>query len=793
MRTKHFLYSVAVAATLAACTQDGLEVVDNKAQDLSIRPELGKIELVENLDVNTRFATGPGSDAQPEFAEGDKLGACIMDIPNYPTTPYDVTDPASNYTIEEFYSSNNAFSLKGGVWTVDQPMVEGNYMFYAPYSPKMQLRTPFEVLVPATQDASTKKSALDKFYESGSVVRVGYQFLAAQGGVAQKPKVTMNDVFAYPMITINNKFNGYLHSKDNKLVAYNGEMKVDSIRLVVVGANNIAKQDVVIGGLLENNKVATAMKADGAWDKSPMENYTANLLKTNKLNDGSSKDRTGGFITTLLANKRAIAQNASEVFYAVMPAISTNTTDNKLQANIYVTIGEKQYVISSATLATPSTGAAVSAIAPGTQFESSVGTIKLIKGQKFPQEELNFEEGKLTAKPSAGTILTIELSGGKAAGKVQIANEITPDAVTLIDNNTQFINFFKEQLNGSALVEEGSTINGVKFAFSTNTTAKINSELIEALFTYNNKGTLKIDKALILDNDVKVKTIGTASGDYTPVTFVTDNKNEYTIQLKTATGGSYDNSVTGVLKSVVATKTLSIHVSATGTLTVGADLTAGNIRNDGTVTVSETISLTPTSFVNYGELNVAGTVANTVTNNGAINITEAAASVTVNAGKGSISLPKANAAASVTVSGGTQEGIYVLVAANDFTKAVIEAADKIAWINAVELNGSAAYSADILAAMKDIKTVYATGASFPAATVNMINKTLVLTGTVAKTISGNGLATSIVQNITILNAGSSDVTLSNIAVSGIYANEDKVTGKILADGTTATWNGAIAK
>ena len=146
----------------------------------------------------------------------------------------------------------------------------------------------------------------------------------------------------------------------------------------------------------------------------------------------------------------------------------------------------------------------------------------------------------------------------------------------------------------------------------------------------------------------------------------------------------------------------------------------------------------------------------------------------------------ADAAASVTVSGGTQEGIYVVTT---FDKTNIENGDKIAWINAVEINGNATFDSEVLAAMKEIKTVYATSASFKAGTFDMFGKTLVLTGAL-KTISGAGIQATTVNNITIINAEANDVTLNGIAASGIYSNATGVSAKIKADGLNATWNGA---
>lgn len=754
MKTKHIFYSAVFAAALASCSQDAFEVAGNNAvQDLSIRPELGVVELIENAEVATRFATGTG--AQPVFADGDKLGACIMDTPKYPGTAYDETNPAANYDIVEFYSSNNAFTLNEGVWKVDQPMVEGNYLFYAPYNQKMQLRTPFSVAVPAEQDASTEKKALDDFYASGSVVRVGYNFLAAEGGVAQKPKVTMNDVFAYPMITIKNSFDGFLRdaTTSNNLTEYKGDIQIDKIELKIVTTAGAGVQTIV-GGQLSNANVAAKMAANGDWAVSPMATYTTDLLAVT----GQVKREV---ITTLNTN-RTVKAGESEVFYAVMPAVQVDFSAQKLQADIYVTIDEKQYVISTGTLGSNK----IASTTKGLQFASLVEKITLIKGQKYPQEELNFENGQLTAKKSAGTILTLELVGGKEDGTVQVAQELeaTGPEEGKINNNEEFIALFQEELNGTDLVE--GTTEG--FVFADNTTAEINSELIDALFTYNNKGTILIKRGLPISADVKV-TLGNEVNNVLDVTFESANGNKYVVKLSTADGYEKDGDI---LKSKDADgKTISVCVPAEKTWTVSAAVEAGNICNYGTIEAGEAIT------------------ADALVNNGTITIEATAANIAVTGGTGVISMDEANAAATVVVTGGTQEGIYVL-SASAFDKTAVAAAEAIEWVNSIQKDAEVAFSAEVVEAMENIKTVHATSATFAAGEFDMTGKTVALTGA-SMVIKGAGKNLTTVENLTIVNGDATNgVELQTITATGTYTTAG--TGKITT-AATATWNGAAAE
>ena len=130
---KSLFYSVAIAAAMASCTQEVIDVPSNNVQDLSLRPTLGEVVLGD-LDVNSRFATGGG--ALAVFEEGDKLGAAIMDKPLYAgMSDYNTVDAKQNYEIVNYYSSNAAFTRTNGAWLLsdDQPLVEGHYLFYAPY------------------------------------------------------------------------------------------------------------------------------------------------------------------------------------------------------------------------------------------------------------------------------------------------------------------------------------------------------------------------------------------------------------------------------------------------------------------------------------------------------------------------------------------------------------------------------------------------------------------------------------------------------------------------------------
>lgn len=792
---KVLFYSLAIAAAITSCTQEAIEAPVNNVQDLSVRPTLGEVVLTEDADLMSRFATGSG--AQAKFEENDKLGAAIMDKPLYTDlADYEAKVKAEEdlYEIVNYYSSNSAFTYDGSAWYLneDQPLVEGNYLFYAPYNAAMQLRTPFVVAVPEKQDASAEKAALDEYYASGAVVKVGYQFLAADNGKAQKPKVSMQDVMAYPKFTFKNNFNGYISKldKDGKQTstvdAYTGKLVVDSIKFV-----NATGKALTIGGALDNEKVAEVLTKE--WSVSPMENYTAQLI-----GDAETVD-ADDVITTLKVGGKELAKGAATSLYAVMPAYQFKA--NELEVKVYVTIDGKPYVLQNVQVTytkSSETGhsVAISKRNGNLSYTSSVETVTLIKGQRYPQEELNFEDGKLSTKSSAGNILTLDVKGGiaksnnvKKVGDTQVTDVVIAQEIAvevekeeqvtdLIDNNTEFIAFFKDQLNGSALSENTTDkIEGTKFAFGKNHTVAINSELIDALFTYNNKGTITINSALPIADDVTVELDGTYA-----VKFTSANENTYVITL-----GTNYSTADGILKSVIKSNEFaSVYVTKDGAWAPANGTIVGNINNYGTVTVAADVTLEAESFANNSKatIEVSGNIVNAVTNNGKITIGASTAVLSVNAGTGSIEMAEANASDNIYVTAAEHTGIFV---ATELTKAKVKAAEAYSWVNELDVTAvsEVEFTEEVLAEIKDITAVHVNNVKFDMGTFDMGGLTLCMDASAAMTITGKTKTQTTVNNVVINNETKNVVTLINIAANGTYTG----TAKKLAT-NAATWNGA---
>ena len=804
---KVLFYSVAFAAALASCTQEEVFVdvtAGNDAQDLSIRPTLGEVVLTEDAGAVTRFAAGSG--AQAKFEENDQLGALIADKPLYTNAAnYEEMLEAAEgkaadlYAMVNYYSSNSAFTYDGSAWWLnkDMPLVEGNYVFYAPYNKEMQLRSAMTVMVPETQDASEEKSALNQYYnvENKNVVKVGHQFLAYNNGKAQKPQVTMHDIMAYPVFTIENNFKGFLKPVDNNVLKeFNGgDIKITKIEII-----NGTDADMVIGGQLSNANIATTVH--GQWAETPFENFTVSVL-----GDEKATVAADGVITTLEVN-RVIAQGASAQIYAVLPAVRVK--NEELKAKVYAEINGKPYLLATnASYTGQEIGgngsnkndykeSTFNSCVVGNSYSTATGTLTLLKGQRYPQEEMNFDGKSLSAKKIAGNALTLKLTNDNLVKKVetttgkqifveQPVEVVTPDqpetpvVTDYIDNNAEFIAYFKELENGTALIEDpelegfkASTSTTPQFRFSEDNTVVINSELIDALSLYNNKGTLTLVSALPIADDV---TVAVASGN--KVTFTSANDKSYEITL----GAGYtvsENSVVSAGKSIIVLKEW----------TSGAETTTGNIIVYKNAVAEVAHTITANSFVNNGTLVAKANAlfVNGVTNNGTINLESSSVKyLKVTAGNGTINLSKGNIPNTNNFnveSTATQKGVYTTTTVDK---------KPFAWVSEIIVNSAIENltAEDIETLGGYVKATVAGGVikythSGMASYNWNINTALIFTADL--TIVGMDKDLTTVNGISVDVAQGAKLILKNVSANG--SNVGK--GSVVTD--KATWNGKAA-
>lgn len=875
MKTKHLLFTVAIGATFAACSsEENFNIAENNATDakLSIRPVVD-VEIALPGEVSTRFDIGTG--ARPVWSTNDKLGAAVIDAPTYTSQSDYVSKLASAdgqaielYNVVESYGCNNAFSTTNGgaTWTSDQPMVEGNYLFYAPYQVGLNFRSPLEVAVPRVQDASGEKTALKEFYSGDNIVQVGYKFIT--GDDKQKPIVPMFNIFAYPKFTIKNNFNGYLfavnNTSDHATQAYNGAIRVDSIQLVNISAKGTEKPGMVIGGKLKHSAGSSqpATVADDATTTPPSSAIMALHQATNGFTtDGawndldyllgaktadflSSSDQvaTGrhsslgydmtGVITTLVVGKE-IAQGASMDVYAVMPASTFNYTDDMLAAKVYVTIDNAQYVICEGTFAASSVSTQTAektklnvAATKGYTFTArdnyGLKSLTFMAGQSLPAEAL-YVDGNTYKKKGAGVgddLFTIDLKGGQpksgaTTDNIQIALLTSATAETGIKSTDELIQMIKTQApNGTNWVEDATssaTEKGYKIA-PTHPDLIINSALIDCLANYNQKegGKLAIKTVVPIANDVEVT--GTTA---TSVTLKSASGKSYTIDLPgavdqdNAATDKYvivksDKGISVIANAVVivdgATLTLnadpnvkSLHIASTGSsivTTAQSTITAGNIRNDGELTV---LGVTADAIDNEGTMTVTGTLtaaAGTLalTNNSTIAANAAAASFTVTAGTGTVTTPEATACVGIKVAPtATQDVIYICtstLATEQITKAATTPS-----VNIIKANGVTTLVVADIDKFKTIKHIQITTAGISTLatdTYDMTGFKVELLG--AATWTGTSITQTKVKGVKVI-LGANNLTLANIAITG---SSEATTGKISASGVTESWNGSAS-
>lgn len=864
MKAKHLLFTVAIGATFAACTsEDNFNIAENNATDakLSIRPVVDVEITLPGDEVNTRLGLGTG--ARPVWSTNDKLGAAVIDMPKYTSQNDYATKLASAggkaialYDVIESYGCNNAFSTTDGgkTWAAEQPMVEGNYLFYAPYQVGLNFRSPLEVAVPRIQDASGEKTALGEFYNGDNIVQVGYKFIT--GTEKQRPVVPMFNIFAYPKFTIKNDFNGYLFESGlaNAVPTkpYNGTIKVDSIEFVNISAKGTAKTGMVIGGKLKHssasakvandasNDISTTpasviaalhqenngFNTDGAWNDL---DYMLGAKTTEFVDNSADKVMTGrhtssihnmdGVITTLVVGKE-LAQGASMDIFAVMPAYAFNYTNDMLAAKIYVTIEDAQYVICEGKL---KTGSALNANATeGYTFtarkNAGLTSLTFMAGQSLPAEALYVDGNTYKKKDKGEDLFTIDLKGGTStsADEVQIALLTSATAEEGIKSTDELIDMIKKDAPNGTNWVEGTTSDATQkgYTIAPTNTIEINSALIDCLANYNQNtgGALSIKTVVPIANDVKV-TATTA----TSVTLESVSGKSYTIGLPDAVAqnaaaadkyvivkGNQTQSA-AIAGAVVivdgATWTVdtadpgvkSLHIASTASSAVTTALTtitADNIRNDGELTA---VGITANAIVNEGTMTVTGTLdassgTLSLTNNGTIAANAGAASFTVTAGTGTVTTPEATTSLGISIApAATQDVIYVCT--TTLETAQITAAAAIPSVNVIKANGKTTLKADDIAKFNTIKRIQITTGGIDTkdvATYNMTGFKVELLG--AATWTGTSAVQTKVTGVKVV-LGAYDLTLANIAASG---SSEATTGKIKANGVTATWNGGAS-
>ena len=203
MRTKHLLYTMALAGIFAACTQEEFETV-NGADALAGRKSIGKVTFTEAP--STRWDVDNFNTIMPEAGDGYSL--MLVDVPRQGLDGQHVY-PIDNYELVNDVQTNYVFKTNDGVnFSNDAELVEGNYLFVAPAQEGKLDRKTVEITLPTEQNLSLGSdgkldplSAIKEFAESGYPFYIGHRFLS-EGGSVSTP--AMRNIFAFPEITVKN-------------------------------------------------------------------------------------------------------------------------------------------------------------------------------------------------------------------------------------------------------------------------------------------------------------------------------------------------------------------------------------------------------------------------------------------------------------------------------------------------------------------------------------------------------------------------------------------------------------
>lgn len=646
MRKTKLFTLVTLSALMAACSQDEFVTpAGDTNAELVNRPVLGEV-TIDLGEADTRLAFNGSFNWKWE--DGDQVGAAIVDVPvtsavtgyvgsgsntwtyadylqgvkkdiggtDYLFTQTKVssaTDAKFNtaealYTLnsDNHISSNYPYLLKNEKFTSQANLVEGNYLFYAPYDQAHLTREPLSVVVPMKQDCSEKEvkdtkymtkpakvssKSLSDFYKGTTpgfekaLVAVGHKFLAAPADRTQPIEATasMKDVFAYPMFTIKNNYNGYLFDDAvlSTSAAQQPTIVLDSIHVytTTAGVEIPYKKDM---GVTEAKNALTS----DAW--SPTGKYTSDNAKTSALYAGTQRynrdtyfavtdtrvntkltfsgisnviDYRQKHITCDLGGKE-LAQGETYHFHAIMPA---ENYEDKLYAKVFVRIGGKRYVIYNTdteltvNTTTGSSDFGKATVAPANKFtdwnfrdiDNGGKDARLIRGEHYPAPELN--ESGVGTKNFAGKMLTINLTGGKKQAAFALTEA---DGDYGFEDNKDMIEYMTGELQRGVNMAEndgmrtkereewkgtaGATVGN--FAFAAKTKCIINEELVKALRNtmYQNATTgnvIKLDTNLPIASDVKIigKVADAVNTGYTIYTFETlDESTSYEISLKDA-------------------------------------------------------------------------------------------------------------------------------------------------------------------------------------------------------------------------------------------------------------------
>jgi len=198
MKTKHILTAMALPALFAACTADDI-VSENNGLQQNQRAKLSKDFVLNfNNEVESRYAVEGTTSLDFIFAEGDKIGANLIDVyESNGVDTFDPTDPAT-WKIVNTVAPALPFIYEGGVWkSANEDLGIGNYLFTNPFNPADKNRAAASYELPiVVQYSSENPNAHIEAYNKAVAAQITYEGQTSANA-------DLKNIFAYPMIRIN--------------------------------------------------------------------------------------------------------------------------------------------------------------------------------------------------------------------------------------------------------------------------------------------------------------------------------------------------------------------------------------------------------------------------------------------------------------------------------------------------------------------------------------------------------------------------------------------------------------
>lgn len=553
MRTKHLLWTMALPALFAACSSEDVFEA-GQADQLAGRKVLENITFTLG-DAETRFDRG---ETGWSFSEEDAFGACLVDY--YAEAAEAKRGAVDNYKLSSTIQTNYQYVIDKatGTWHTPALMVEGNYVFYAPYNAKHLSRKPLQIVTPVTQqldvneDGSVKPySAINNVIATGNPFFISYQFLPEEGQ-SKNLSLTLRPIFALPEMTVENEKTEDVTIK--KLIIKTNDNFVVSAPMKIGTADAVASATST--GLVGNffNVGAEDKKNNpwGAWVKA--ENASGLNGATTDLQDVTDAPEAN-IIVVNIPGGMVVKAGQKAKFNIVLPA-KKYTADTEVYAYINDSEGYKFTISNNATF---------------------------FPNKRYPQEEYT-NAGSLSSK--AGSIMTAKIV------KDMKTQEIGGAAVPVVVASTEEL--VKALTNGAKSFNVIPTTKDVA----------INADVLKAMRQVNFqgmtvKGDIKIEGGENAEGALEINEQITIDGTATVKGFVTLNQGSSATAILTATTVSVDKNA-----DLTINKATINNLKNAGHVDVAGDSTIGSVENASTGTLDINKDLTLTTLANKGTVNM---------------------------------------------------------------------------------------------------------------------------------------------------------------------------------------------